>query len=52
VEKTARRAVMRPLRQWSAVAAGVAAGLRTLLHAKLRPNTKERKHPQRDMVHQ
>ncbi len=46
VEKTARRAVMRPLRQWSALAAGVAAGLRTLLHGKTSPETQnERKHP-------
>jgi len=38
--------VMRPLRQWSAVAAGVAAGLRTLFHGKASPETQnERKHP-------
>ncbi|HYR84428.1 MAG TPA: hypothetical protein VE422_10155 [Terriglobia bacterium] len=45
-EKTARRALMRPVRQCSAIAAGVAKGLRTLFHRKPRPESEsEREHP-------
>jgi hypothetical protein len=46
VEKMARRAVMQPVRQCSAIVGGIAEGVRTFVRGKTRPASQnERKHP-------